>query len=110
VFITVGTPPRADGSADTRAIYDVAKTVAQNLDGYKLIVQKSTRPSARRATSRATSPSRRARRGVRRRVEPGVPARGLGDRDVHAARSRRHRRREREAPSASCANIHARCS
>ena len=44
VFITVGTPPRADGSAETRAIYAVAKTVAQNLDGYKLVVQKSTAP------------------------------------------------------------------
>ncbi|HTK31070.1 MAG TPA: UDP-glucose/GDP-mannose dehydrogenase family protein [Candidatus Saccharimonadaceae bacterium] len=44
VFITVGTPPRADGSADTRAIYSVAKVVAQNLDGYKLVVQKSTAP------------------------------------------------------------------
>ena len=44
VFITVGTPARPDGSADTRAIYDVAKTVAQHLDGYKLVVQKSTAP------------------------------------------------------------------
>src|SRR5918992_556012 len=44
VFITVGTPPRADGSADTSAIYAVAKVVAQNLDGYRLVVQKSTAP------------------------------------------------------------------
>ncbi len=44
VFITVGTPPREDGSADTSAIYAVAKEVAQNLDGYTLIVQKSTAP------------------------------------------------------------------
>ena len=44
VFITVGTPPRADGSADTSAIYAVAKTVAQNLEGYTLVVQKSTAP------------------------------------------------------------------
>jgi len=44
VFITVGTPPRADGSADTGAIYAVAKVIAKNLDGYKLIVQKSTAP------------------------------------------------------------------
>ncbi len=44
VFITVGTPPRPDGSADTSAIYDVARTVAENLDGYKLVVQKSTAP------------------------------------------------------------------
>src|SRR5947207_2503159 len=44
VFITVGTPPRPDGSADASAIYAVAKTVARNLDGYTLIVQKSTAP------------------------------------------------------------------
>src|SRR5262249_26181649 len=44
VFITVGTPPRRDGSADTRAIFEVAKTVAQHLDGYQLVVQKSTAP------------------------------------------------------------------
>jgi UDPglucose 6-dehydrogenase len=44
VFITVGTPPRPDGSADTSAIYAVARTVAQNLDGYTLVVQKSTAP------------------------------------------------------------------
>lgn len=44
VFITVGTPPRADGSADTSAIYDVAKVFAQNLNGWKLLVQKSTAP------------------------------------------------------------------
>ncbi len=44
VFITVGTPPKADGSADTSAIYAVAKVVAQNMDGYTLVVQKSTAP------------------------------------------------------------------
>jgi UDPglucose 6-dehydrogenase len=44
VFIAVGTPPRPDGSADTSAIYEVAKTVAQHLDGFQLVVQKSTAP------------------------------------------------------------------
>ncbi len=44
VFITVGTPPRADGSADTGAIYGVGKTVAKNRTGYTLVVQKSTAP------------------------------------------------------------------
>ncbi len=44
VFITVGTPPRKDGSADTSAIYAVAKTIAEHLDGYQLVVQKSTAP------------------------------------------------------------------
>ena len=44
VYITVGTPPRRDGSADTSAIWAVARTVAQQLDGYALVVQKSTAP------------------------------------------------------------------
>ena len=44
VFITVGTPPREDGSADTRAIYAVGKTVARVRSGYTLVVQKSTAP------------------------------------------------------------------
>ena len=44
VFITVGTPPLADGSADTRAIYEVAKTIAKNARRYQLVVQKSTAP------------------------------------------------------------------
>ena len=44
VFITVGTPPKPDGSADVRSIYAVAKTIAQNRSGYTLVVQKSTAP------------------------------------------------------------------
>ena len=44
IFLTVGTPPKKDGSADTSAIYAVAKVVAQNLNGYTLVVQKSTAP------------------------------------------------------------------
>jgi len=44
VFITVGTPPLPDGSADTRAIYAVARDVARHITGYRLIVQKSTAP------------------------------------------------------------------
>ncbi len=44
VFITVGTPPKPDGSADLSAVFAVAQTVAENLDGYKLVVQKSTAP------------------------------------------------------------------
>jgi UDPglucose 6-dehydrogenase len=64
VFITVGTPPRADGSADTTAIYQVARTVARNLDGYKLVVQKSTAPVG---TARALHAfiARHAKRGAK---------------------------------------------
>src|SRR5262245_40009986 len=62
VFITVGTPPLADGSADTSAIYGVAKTVAQCRDGYTLVVQKSTAPvGTARALQRFMK--RHARRG-----------------------------------------------
>jgi UDPglucose 6-dehydrogenase len=64
VFITVGTPPLPDGSADTSAIYAVAKTVAQNLDGYKLIVQKSTAPVGTARALRAYI-AKHAKRGAK---------------------------------------------
>jgi len=44
VFIAVGTPSREDGSADLRYVEEVARTIAHNLDGYKLVVIKSTVP------------------------------------------------------------------
>jgi len=44
VFICVGTPPRRNGTADMRFVFDAAKKVAQAMPGYRLIVQKSTVP------------------------------------------------------------------
>ena len=44
VFIAVGTPSAPDGSADLKYIREVAATIGQNLDGYKVIVTKSTVP------------------------------------------------------------------
>lgn len=44
IFIAVGTPPKADGSADLAAIGNVAHVIAKNLNSYKLIVGKSTVP------------------------------------------------------------------
>jgi UDPglucose 6-dehydrogenase len=44
VFIAVGTPPRDDGSADLVYVEEVAREISDNLDGYKVIVTKSTVP------------------------------------------------------------------
>ncbi|MEW6108841.1 MAG: UDP-glucose/GDP-mannose dehydrogenase family protein [Nitrospirota bacterium] len=44
IFIAVGTPPRGDGSADMRYVESVAGEIADNINGYKVIVTKSTVP------------------------------------------------------------------
>jgi UDPglucose 6-dehydrogenase len=44
VFITVGTPSSADGSADMSAVKAVARSIAAAIDRYKVIVNKSTVP------------------------------------------------------------------
>jgi len=44
IFIAVGTPPLPDGSADLSAVFDVARRIGKNLNGYKIIVTKSTVP------------------------------------------------------------------
>src|SRR5688500_10786352 len=44
VFIAVGTPQGEDGSADLKYVLKVAADVADAMDGYKVIVDKSTVP------------------------------------------------------------------
>jgi len=44
IFIAVGTPPKEDGSADMKYVENVAKGVAKSINGYKVIVNKSTVP------------------------------------------------------------------
>ncbi len=44
LFICVGTPQKPDGSPDLSQVEAVIRTVAENLNGYKLIVEKSTVP------------------------------------------------------------------
>jgi UDPglucose 6-dehydrogenase len=44
VFITVGTPPLSDGQTDLRAVEDVARSIAQAMERYTVVVNKSTVP------------------------------------------------------------------
>jgi UDPglucose 6-dehydrogenase len=44
VFIAVGTPSHEDGSADLQAAEEVAKEIGRSMNGYKVIVIKSTVP------------------------------------------------------------------
>jgi UDPglucose 6-dehydrogenase len=44
IFIAVGTPSKADGSADLSYVDAVAEAIARNLTGYKVVVTKSTVP------------------------------------------------------------------
>ena len=44
VFIAVHTPPKSDGEANLCYVEAVSKEVAQTMDGYKVIVEKSTVP------------------------------------------------------------------
>ncbi|MBV9924845.1 MAG: UDP-glucose/GDP-mannose dehydrogenase family protein [Acidobacteria bacterium] len=44
IFLAVGTPPREDGAADLSHIDAAARDVARHMNGYKVVVTKSTVP------------------------------------------------------------------
>jgi UDPglucose 6-dehydrogenase len=59
-FIAVGTPERTDGSADLSSVLGVATEIGRAMDGYRVIVNKSTVPvgtadRVRQATAAVTS-------------------------------------------------------
>lgn len=44
IFLAVGTPPMSDGSPDLSFVESAARSVAEHMNGYKVIVTKSTVP------------------------------------------------------------------
>lgn len=44
VFLAVGTPPKEDGSADLKHVEEAARQIARCMNGYKVLVTKSTVP------------------------------------------------------------------
>jgi len=52
VFIAVGTPPKPTGEADLSVVFEVAKKIGENLDGYTVVVTKSTVPVGTNKTTK----------------------------------------------------------
>ncbi len=44
IFVAVGTPPDEDGSADLKHVLAVADEIGRNINGYKIVICKSTVP------------------------------------------------------------------
>ncbi len=62
-FIAVGTPPDEDGSADLQYVLDVARSIGQHMDDYRIIVDKSTVPVGTADRVRAATQAELEKRG-----------------------------------------------
>ncbi len=63
-FIAVGTPPDEDGSADLQYVVAAARNIGKHMDGYRVIVDKSTVPVGTADKVRAAVQEELAARGV----------------------------------------------
>jgi UDPglucose 6-dehydrogenase len=63
-FIAVGTPPDEDGSADLQYVLAAARNIGRHMDGYKVVVDKSTVPVGTGDKVRAAIADELARRGA----------------------------------------------
>ncbi len=64
IFLAVGTPPDEDGSADLQYVLTVARTIAQYMDGPRIVINKSTVPVGTADKVRAVIAEGLAARGV----------------------------------------------
>ena len=65
LFIAVGTPPLDDGSADLHYVLDVAESIGQYMDKYKVIVDKSTVPVGTGQKVKSTIQEQLNKRGIK---------------------------------------------
>ena len=63
-FIAVGTPPDEDGSADLQYVLEAARNIGRHMNGFKLVVDKSTVPVGTADRVRATIAEPLASRGL----------------------------------------------
>ncbi|NOS87258.1 MAG: UDP-glucose/GDP-mannose dehydrogenase family protein [Methylococcaceae bacterium] len=63
-FIAVGTPPDEDGAADLQYVLAVAKSIAENMDEYRIVIDKSTVPVGTADKVKAVIQKVQAERGV----------------------------------------------
>jgi UDPglucose 6-dehydrogenase len=63
-FIAVGTPPDEDGSADLQYVLEAARNIGRTMNGFKVIVDKSTVPVGTAQRVRAVIEEELAKRGL----------------------------------------------
>ncbi len=94
IFIAVGTPTGEDGSADLQHVLAAAREIGRAMNGYKVIVDKSTVPAGTAELVRETIRPR-DHAPVQRGQQSGVPEAGRRGRRLPEARSRGHWRERR---------------